>query len=658
MSEPPGVSRRQALVLGGLAVTAPLVPAIKGAPSLVRTPGTAGAPPPGQLHVQFGADAAAEIAVSWAAADAVARPRLRVGRAHDSRAAHYEFGIDVPAEERVYTEALTGERVYTYHARLRGLAPDTAYVYEVAHDGAQPVPGTFRTGPRGRAKGFRFTSFGDQAIPAAVGQGLGPHTPNAGYIVDAVDALDPLFHLMNGDLCYANVSDAPVATWDSFSTNNMRSARYRPWMPAAGNHENEVGNGPQGYLSYQTRFELPDNGSPGMRGNWYAFTVGPVRVLSINNDDVCLQDGAFSAYRRDHVPGYQANGDDPYIRGYSRGLQRSWLEAQLAAARREESIDWIVVCMHQVAMSSAHFNGADLGIRQEFMPLFDAYGVDLVVAGHEHHFERSFPVRGVLPGSRLSRAARLRWRLMRSADQQPRAERERPERDDAEHRHPDDARNAAKAREVVRVSGADAAPPRALKLSHRPHRAEQQEPRRAVRERRLDKRGCEPADGQDGEDSHRRRREAVAVTHRQGQPGEQDQADQQHGNGVTARKQGRGTEAEQRRCRVTGGRREHHARACRLARRERFARGTRVQPDPGEPPSRGERRQSVTTFVGDGHHVAGHPPSLARQHGGHRDQTSGRYQPARRQVLGCGHPVPHLIQSRDVHLVTLVPGAR
>ena len=261
--------------------------------------------------------APAEIAVSWAAADAVARPRLRVGRAQHSSPRRPEFGIEVPAEERVYTEALTGERVHTYHARLNGLAPDTAYAYEVLHDGVQPAPGTFRTGPRGRARGFRFTSFGDQAIPAAVGHGLGPHTPNAGYIVDAVDALDPLFHLMNGDLCYANVSDAPAATWASFFTNNMRSARYRPWMPAAGNHENEVGNGPQGYLSYQTRFELPDNGSPQFRGNWYAFTVGPVRVLSINNDDVCLQDGAFSAYRRDNVPGYQADGDDPYIRGYT-----------------------------------------------------------------------------------------------------------------------------------------------------------------------------------------------------------------------------------------------------------------------------------------------------------------------------------------------------
>jgi hypothetical protein len=161
-----------------------------------------------------------------------------------------------------------------------------------------------------------------------------------------------------------------------------------------------VGNGAQGYRAYQTRFELSGNGSAEFGGNWYAFTVGTIRVLSINND-VCLQDGAFSAYRRDHVPGYQANGDDPYVRGYSHGLQRAWLEAELAAARRDTDIDWIVVCMHQVAMSSAHFNGADLGIRQEFMPLFDAYGVDLVVAGHEHHFERTYPVRGVLPGSSL-----------------------------------------------------------------------------------------------------------------------------------------------------------------------------------------------------------------------------------------------------------------
>jgi hypothetical protein len=128
-----------------------------------------------------------------------------------------------------------------------------------------------------------------------------------------------------------------------------------------------VGNGPQGYLAYQTRFELPGNGSVEFAANWYAFTAGTVRVLSINNDDVCLQDGAFTSYRRDHVPGYAERGYDPYVRGYSRGRQHAWLEAELAAARADGEIDWIVVCMHQVAMSSACLNGADLGIRQEFM---------------------------------------------------------------------------------------------------------------------------------------------------------------------------------------------------------------------------------------------------------------------------------------------------
>src|SRR5258708_4452989 len=345
---------------------------------LIRRPDEAGAPVPEQVHLQFGADAAAGVAVSGPASAAVARPRVRIGRPRG------QPGIQVDADERVYTDALTGETVFTYHARIGSLEPGTQYAYEVLHDGSPPVPGTCRTGPRGRSGPFRFTSFGDHAIPGPVGDGKGPHSPNAGYVVTAVERLDPLFHLLNGDLCYANNSDQPVATWTSYFANITRSARHRPWMPTPGNHENE-----------------PGNRTPAFRGNWYAFTVGPVRFVALNNDDVCLQDGGFSGLRRDNVRGYRASGFDPYISGYSGGMQRRWLDAELAAARQDEDIDWIVVFMHQVAMSSAHFNGADLGIRQHWLPLFDKYGVDLVLAGHEHHFERSFPVRGVVPGSAL-----------------------------------------------------------------------------------------------------------------------------------------------------------------------------------------------------------------------------------------------------------------
>jgi alkaline phosphatase D len=39
-------------------------------------------------------------------------------------------------------------------------------------------------------------------------------------------------------------------------------------------------------------------------------------------------------------------------------------------------------------------NGSDLGIRQAWLPLFDRYEVDLVLSGHEHDYERTYPVRG------------------------------------------------------------------------------------------------------------------------------------------------------------------------------------------------------------------------------------------------------------------------
>ncbi len=72
-----------------------------------------------------------------------------------------------------------------------------------------------------------------------------------------------------------------------------------------------------------------------------------------------------------------------------------WLEKTLAEARHDRSVDMIVVFMHQCALStSVAGNGSDLGIRQAWLPLFDKYEVDLVLSGHEHDYERSYPVRG------------------------------------------------------------------------------------------------------------------------------------------------------------------------------------------------------------------------------------------------------------------------
>lgn len=347
---------------------------------LLSAPDRLAAPRVAGLHLQFGADAARDVVVSWHTSGSVTKPMVRYGTAAGG------FGTVVDAETRTYRDAKSGREIQAHHARLTGLMPDTDYVYAAGHDGAPPELGTIRTAPAGRAA-FRFTSFGDQGTPTVgkldggkyVNDNLG--SPFAGDVTSGIERLAPLFNLVNGDLCYANLATDRVRTWDDWWVNNSRSARYRPWMPAPGNHENELGNGAIGYAAFQTYFTVPDSGAEQLaRGLWYSFTVGGVRIIAVANDDVCYQDAGNS-----------------YVRGYSGGAQKRWLEAELAKARGDRGIDWVVVFMHQTAISSADkVNGADRGIREHWLPLFDKYQVDLVLCGHEHHYERSHPVRGTL----------------------------------------------------------------------------------------------------------------------------------------------------------------------------------------------------------------------------------------------------------------------
>ena len=405
---PSHLSRRRLLAAAGFtAAGAAAAPALGGAvPAAAAPPATdfskpgdpVVTPPVQGLHLQFGGDAAHEVVVSWFTLQPVQRPRVFLGQPSGA------YERTVTGETRSYLDAKSGTRVYAHHVPLPRLRAGAEYLYAAVHDGAQPEFGSFRTAPRGRAA-FTFTSFGDQGTPTLgklYSPPAGVSLPSLPYVNDnlgspaaadttaGVERVQPLFHLFNGDLCYANLAADRVRTWSDFWENNSRSARNRPWMPAAGNHENERGNGPIGYAAYQTYFSVPEAAgqTDTTRGLWYAFTAGSVRVISIANDDVCYQDGG-----------------DGYVRGYSGGAQRAWLEDELAHSRDDRTVDWVVVCMHQVAISTADkFNGADLGIRQEWLPLFDKYGVDLVVCGHEHHYERSHPVRGHLPTATLTPA--------------------------------------------------------------------------------------------------------------------------------------------------------------------------------------------------------------------------------------------------------------
>jgi hypothetical protein len=350
---------------------------------------------PEQIHLTFGDDPSSTAFLSWASSAQSVNPRVII---------HDESGTKtvIHALQRTYTDGLNGQTVFTYHAKLRGLKSSTTVHYAVTADNdrnhAHPFEGTFRTAPKGRAS-FRWTSYGDLATPVTA---WALSSPQSRYAVQAVERFEPLFHLMNGDLCYANMNHtAQPAVWADFGNNVQGSAAYRPWMPCPGNHEIEFGNGAHGFNSYLTRYSLPGNGTA-FEGLWYRFQVGSALFISLSADDVIYQDsGAF-------VPGPEpvhpapstgnapiAPGTSLYNRGYSNGAQTRWLEETLAAASKDESIDWIIVQMHQDALSSSkNGNGSDKGIRETWLPLFDRYGVDLVLCGHDHDYERSWPVRG------------------------------------------------------------------------------------------------------------------------------------------------------------------------------------------------------------------------------------------------------------------------
>jgi len=277
------VSRRRFLTgtgAAGLAAAAsPLVPS--GRAHAATPDGT-----PEQIHLTWGRDPSRSVIVSWASAAQAVNPRLHLGP-------HPGCGERiVRALQKTYTDGLNGQTVFTYHAHLEDLSPDTLYQYVLTADNdsnaAQPFTASFRTAPAGRAP-FRWTSFGDLATPVtswvlSYGQ--------SAFAVQAVESFKPLFHLLNGDLCYANLNPhVQPAVWADFGNNNQASAAFRPWMPCPGNHEVEFNNGPQGFTSYLTRYSLPHNGTE-FPGRWYSFRVGTALFISLQADDVIYQDGA------------------------------------------------------------------------------------------------------------------------------------------------------------------------------------------------------------------------------------------------------------------------------------------------------------------------------------------------------------------------------
>ena len=76
---------------------------------------------------------------------------------------------------------------------------------------------------------------------------------------------------------------------------------------------------------------------------------------------------------------------------YMDRTQLQWLEKELAAS----GSDWKILFFHHPIYSSGGRHGSDTALRDQLEPLFLKYGVDVVMAGHEHFYERLKPQKGI-----------------------------------------------------------------------------------------------------------------------------------------------------------------------------------------------------------------------------------------------------------------------
>ena len=131
-------------------------------------------------------------------------------------------------------------------------------------------------------------------------------------------------------------------------------------LVTGGNHE--IGSS-EAWLHYMHRWPTPYREARSTSPLYWSADVGPVHVVALNSYD-----------------NFVHHGDR---------LQRKWLEDDLSKVDRMKT-PWLVVMMHApfYNSNSAHALEAEL-MRLAYEPLLLKYGVDVVLSGHVHAYERS-----------------------------------------------------------------------------------------------------------------------------------------------------------------------------------------------------------------------------------------------------------------------------
>lgn len=251
----------------------------------------------------------------------------------------------------------------SHKAVIDGLEASTAYVYKVGDgQGFMSAEYEFTSSPSA-ADGGEFTFiFGSD--PQSVSK-KDYETLAFMYDYALTQVPNPAFFLLAGDI----TQDGYKSTqWQAFFESNVARWSSIPFMPAMGNHDFK---GDPRYLTFNSRFNTPDNGPGGDLGHTvYCFEYGDAFIATLNTEVV------------------PAAAVAPTI-----AKELDWLEGKLAASDKK----WKILQFHEGPYTSNH---DPTYIRSLLIDRIDAMDIDLVLSGHDHLYLRTSMLgdRKVAPG--------------------------------------------------------------------------------------------------------------------------------------------------------------------------------------------------------------------------------------------------------------------
>jgi predicted phosphodiesterase len=72
--------------------------------------------------------------------------------------------------------------------------------------------------------------------------------------------------------------------------------------------------------------------------------------------------------------------------------QYEFIKNDLEKVSKNQTIDWIIVHQHKPFYSTHVTREEAKQLRDTFLPLFEKYGVDLIIYGHNQYYERTYPI--------------------------------------------------------------------------------------------------------------------------------------------------------------------------------------------------------------------------------------------------------------------------